>query len=109
LVSQFFITFKDYLVDVLPFLAAGLFLSGLVNEFVPARLVDRHLGGRGIKPILYATVIGALLPICCIGSLPVAVSLHQKGARLGPVLAFLVADPGDLYHRSSRQLLSAGD
>ncbi|MFC2016761.1 permease [Chloroflexota bacterium] len=27
------------------------------------------------------------------GSLPVAVSLHQKGARLGSVLAFLVATP----------------
>jgi len=90
---EFLATFKDYLIEVLPYLAAGLFLSGLVNEFVPARLVERHLGGRGIKPILYATVIGTILPICCIGSLPVAVSLRQKGARLGPVLAFLVATP----------------
>jgi len=55
--------------------------------------VERHLGGKGIKPILYSTIVGTALPICCIGSLPVAVSLHQKGARLGPVLAFLVATP----------------
>jgi uncharacterized membrane protein YraQ (UPF0718 family) len=93
MVAQFFITFKDYLIDVLPFLAVGLFLSGLVNEFVPTGWVERHLGGRGIKPLLYATVAGTILPICCIGSLPVAVSLRQKGARLGPVLAFLVATP----------------
>ncbi|MFC1874992.1 permease [Chloroflexota bacterium] len=92
-VTQFFITFKDYLLDVLPFLVIGLFLSGLVNEFVPTGWVERHLGGRGIKPLLYATIAGTILPICCIGSLPVAVSLHQKGARLGPVLAFLVATP----------------
>ncbi|MCJ7656834.1 MAG: hypothetical protein MUO55_03515, partial [Candidatus Atribacteria bacterium] len=26
-----------------------------------------------------------------LGSLPIALSLHQKGARIGPVLAFLVA------------------
>jgi len=56
-------------------------------------LVERHLGGKGIKPLLYSTLVGTALPICCLGSLPVAVSLHQKGARLGPVLAFLVATP----------------
>ena len=55
--------------------------------------MERHLGGKGIKPLLYSTLVGTALPICCIGALPVAVSLHQKGARLGPVLAFLVATP----------------
>ncbi len=93
MIAQFFITFKDYLIDVLPFLAIGFFLSGLIHEFVPTEWVERHLGGKGIKPLLYSTVVGTALPICCIGSLPIAVSLHQKGARLGPVLAFLVATP----------------
>ena len=93
MITQFFIVFKDYLIEVLPFLAIGFFLSGLIHEFVPTRLVERHLGGRGIKPLVYSTIAGTVLPICCIGSLPIAVSLHQKGARLGPVLAFLVATP----------------
>jgi uncharacterized membrane protein YraQ (UPF0718 family) len=90
---QYFIVFKDYLIEVLPYLAVGFLLSGLIHEFVPSRWVERHLGGGGLKPILYATLIGTILPICCLGSLPVAVSLHRKGARLGPVLAFLVATP----------------
>lgn len=92
-IVQFFIVFKDYLIEVLPFLAVGFFLSGLIHGFVPSGWVERHLAGRGIKPILYSTVVGTTLPICCIGSLPVAISLRQKGARLGPVLAFLVATP----------------
>ena len=93
MIAQFFIVFKDYLIKVLPFLAIGFFLSGLIHEFIPTGLVERHLGGRGIKPLLYSTLAGTILPLCCIGSLPVAVGLHQKGARLGPVLAFLVATP----------------
>ena len=93
MIAQFFIVFKDYLIEVLPYLAIGFFLSGLIHEFVPTGWVERHLGGKGIKPLLYSTLVGTALPICCIGSLPVAVSLHQKGARLGPVLAFLVATP----------------
>ena len=90
---QYFTVLKDYLIEVLPYLALGFLLSGLVHEFVPTRWVERHLGGAGLKPILYSTLIGTILPICCLGSLPVAVSLHRKGARLGPVLAFLVATP----------------
>jgi len=93
MIAQFFIVFRDYFIEVLPSLAIGFFLSGLLHEFVPTGLVKRHLGGRGIKPLLYSTLAGTVLPICCFGSLPVAVSLHQKGARLGPVLAFLVATP----------------
>lgn len=93
MITQFFIVFKDYLIEVLPFLAIGFLLSGLIHEFVPSGWVERHLGGKGIKPLLYSTLVGTALPICCLGSLPVAVSLHQKGARLGPVLAFLVATP----------------
>ena len=77
---QFFIVLKDYLIEVLPFLAIGFFLSGLIHEFVPTGWVERHLGGKGIKPLLYATFVGTILPICCIGSLPVAVNLYQKGA-----------------------------
>ena len=90
---QYLIVFKDYFIEVLPFLAIGFLLSGLIHEFIPSEWVERRLGGGGIKPILYSTLAGTILPICCLGSLPVAVSLHQKGARLGPVLAFLVATP----------------
>ncbi len=93
MITQFFIVFKDYLIEVLPFLALGFALSGLIHEFVPAGWIERHLGGKGVKPLLYSTFVGTTLPICCCGALPVAVSLHQKGARMGPVLAFLVAAP----------------
>jgi len=93
LLAQFSLVFRDYLIEVLPFLAIGFFVSGLIHEFVPTTLIERHLGGRGIKPLLYSTLAGIVLPICCFGALPVAVSLRQKGARLGPVLAFLVATP----------------
>lgn len=93
MIVQFFIVFKDYLIEVLPFIAIGFSLSGLIHEFIPTKLVERHLGGQGIRPIIYSTLVGTVLPICCFGSLPVAVSLRQKGARLGPVLAFLVATP----------------
>lgn len=90
---QFLTIFKDYLIEVLPLLAVGFLLSGLIHEFVPQGLVERYLGGKGVRPLLYSAIAGTVLPICCIGALPVALSMHQKGARLGPVLTFLVTTP----------------
>ncbi|MEO0155809.1 MAG: permease [candidate division WOR-3 bacterium] len=90
----FFEALLHYLIEVGPPLIIGFLLSGIINEFVPEEWVEKHLGGEGLKPILLATFIGAVLPICCWGSLPLAVSFQKKGARLGPILAFLVATPG---------------
>jgi uncharacterized membrane protein YraQ (UPF0718 family) len=63
LITQFFIVFKDYLIEVLPFLAIGFFLSGLIHEVVPTDWVEKHLSGKGIKPLLYSTIVGTALPI----------------------------------------------
>ncbi|MCM8760523.1 MAG: permease [Candidatus Omnitrophica bacterium] len=91
--EHFFHIFLHYLAEILPALAIGFFISGLVHELVPEESVLKYLGSGGIKPILASTVIGTILPVCCIGSLPIAVSFYKKGAKLGPVLAFLVATP----------------
>ncbi|MCM8784930.1 MAG: permease [Candidatus Omnitrophica bacterium] len=93
MVFQFIYNFKDYLLEILPALAIGFFLSGLIHEFVPTNWVEKELGKKSIKPILYATTVGTIVPVCCWGSLPLAITFYMKGASLGPVLAILVATP----------------
>jgi uncharacterized membrane protein YraQ (UPF0718 family) len=91
--SQFIFIFWHYLIDILPALALGFFISGLIHEFIPEEWVERNLGSGGLKSIFYATLTGTILPICCWGVLPLAISFHKKGSKLGPILAFLVATP----------------
>lgn len=91
--NSFVFVFWHYLVEIVPALALGFFLSGLIHEFIPTSWVEKNLGKKGLRSIFYATVIGTILPICCWGALPVAVSFYKKGSRLGPILAFLVATP----------------
>ncbi|MBF0494478.1 MAG: permease [Candidatus Omnitrophica bacterium] len=92
-VLRFYHVFAAYFVETVPALFLGLIISGLIHEFVSDEWVVEHMGGKGIKPIIYATLVGAVVPVCCWGSLPIAVSFHKKGASLGPVFAFLVATP----------------
>jgi len=91
--EHFLHVFSHYLNEIVPALAIGFFISGLVHEMVPEDIVLRYLGNKGIKAILLSALIGTLLPICCWGSLPIAISFQKKGAKLGPILAFLVATP----------------
>ena len=92
-IAPFIQVFLHYLYEIIPALAIGFFISGLVHELIPEDKVLKYLGKGGIAPIFYSTLIGALLPVCCWGSLPIAVSFYKKGAKLGPILAFLIATP----------------
>jgi len=91
--ENFLSVLGHYFLEILPALGLGFFLSGLIHEFIPDKWVENNLGKKDIRSIIYATIIGSILPICCLGSLPVAISFYKKGSRLGPILAFLVATP----------------
>jgi hypothetical protein len=90
---QFGRAFWMYFRELWLILVAGFLISGFVYVFIPANFVERYLGEKGLKPILIASFIGAMLPICCLGSLPIAITLRRRGAAMGAVLAFLVATP----------------
>jgi len=91
--QNFINVITHYSIEILPALAIGFFLSGLIHEFIPDEWVEKKLGRHGLSGIFYAAIVGTILPICCFGSLPIALSLYKKGSKLGPVLAFLVATP----------------
>lgn len=87
------VSFLGYLQELFFPLLLGFIFSGIINEFVPSNLIQKYLGDNSIKAILMSTLVGTILPVCCMGSLPIAVTFRAKGAKLGPILAFLVATP----------------
>ncbi|HCI45183.1 MAG TPA: hypothetical protein DE315_06620 [Candidatus Omnitrophica bacterium] len=91
--NHFFYVFIGYLRELWLILAVGFLLGGLLYQFIPSAMVERYLGEKRFRSIAFASVVGVILPLCCIGTLPVAMTLRRKGASLGSVLAFLVATP----------------
>ncbi len=89
----FFWHFKHYLIEILPVLFIGFLLSGIFYELVPESIVQKYLRKNNFFSLFIIIIIGMILPICCIGCLPMAIGFKQKGVRLGNVLAFLVATP----------------
>lgn len=89
----FFENLVDIILDASFWLLAGLILAGLIHALVPMRWVIRLMAGRGISPLVRAAVVGAPLPLCSCGVLPVAASLRRQGASKGATASFLVSTP----------------
>ena len=84
--------FVELSAEASPWLLLGLLIAGLMKAWVPTKILSKHLGG-GYKSILKASFIGAPLPLCSCGVIPVATELRRSGASKSATSAFLVATP----------------
>jgi len=75
-----------------PWLLLGLLIAGLMKAWVPTKILSKHLGS-GKLAIVKAALIGAPLPLCSCGVIPVATELRRSGASASATSSFLVATP----------------
>lgn len=75
-----------------PWLLLGLLIAGLMKAWVPSEILSKHLG-KGKSAIVKAALIGAPLPLCSCGVIPVAAELRRSGASAPATASFLVATP----------------
>jgi len=85
--------FWGTIAEMSPYLLFGFFVAGLLSVLVSQKLVEKHLGGRGLWPLLKASIFGVPLPLCSCGVIPVSMSLHKHGASKGSTIAFLLSTP----------------
>jgi len=71
----------------------GLFIAGLLNVYLPANFLNRHLGKEGLWTTVKAAFIGAPMPLCSCGVIPAAIGLRRAGASKSATTAFLVSTP----------------
>lgn len=76
-----------------PYLLFGFAVAGAMRVLIPTSFVQKHLGGKGIWPIIKSSLFGVPLPLCSCGVIPVAMSLRKRGASKGATVAFLLSTP----------------
>jgi uncharacterized membrane protein YraQ (UPF0718 family) len=92
-VTTFALALANFLAQAAPFIVVGYMAAALIKEFVPVEVFVRYFGGKGMRPLLRAIGVGALLPICSCGVIPVGVGAFKCGASRGTTLAFMTAGP----------------
>lgn len=80
-------------VTMAPWLILGFLAAGVLTRLVPIRLIERHLAGKSAASVFKSVLIGAPLPLCSCGVIPVAASLRKQGASKGAVAAFTASTP----------------
>jgi len=85
--------FWGFLAQMSPYLLLGFLVAGALSVLVKASWVERHLGGRGLWPVVKAALLGVPLPLCSCGVIPVSASLRRHGASRGATTAFLISTP----------------
>lgn len=92
LLNSLFDNFVSLSAEASPWLLLGLLIAGLMKAWVPTKILSQHLG-HGKKAIVKAAIIGAPLPLCSCGVIPVATELRRSGASAPATSSFLVATP----------------
>ena len=87
------VSFWETFAEMSPYLLFGFFVAGTLSILINQQFVERHLGGKGIWPLVKASIFGVPLPLCSCGVIPVAMSLHKHGASKGSTVSFLLSTP----------------
>lgn len=80
---------------VLLCLVPAFFIAGAIAVFVNKASVMKYFGAKANKVLSYgvASVSGSILAVCSCTILPLFMSIYQRGAGLGPAIAFLYSGP----------------
>lgn len=76
-----------------PWLLLGFTFAGLLHIFMPGGSVRKYMGGRNLKSVVYAALLGVPLPLCSCGVIPTGISFHKEGASKGATVSFLISTP----------------
>ncbi|HEX7344045.1 MAG TPA: permease, partial [bacterium] len=80
---------------VLTCLIPAFFIAGAIAVFVSQAAVMKYFGAQAKKTLSYgvASVSGTILAVCSCTILPLFAGIRQRGAGLGPAIAFLYSGP----------------
>jgi uncharacterized membrane protein YraQ (UPF0718 family) len=89
--QSFFRVFLDSAADIVPLFLIALFVGALIEEFISERFIARFLTGRNPGTMALSATVGALIPLCTCGMVPLAVALRRRGGDMKHILSFLTA------------------
>ncbi len=90
-VQSFSVVFLGILMQAIPFLLIGSFLSVVIQLYVPSGWILSRFSKGGFLSFLAAAFAGLFLPMCDCGTVPVVAGLLRKNTPLPQVITFWLA------------------
>ncbi len=91
--SDFSFSFLSILLEGLPFLLLGTMIAGVIDQFLPVRLMARLLPRNAYAGAFVSGLLGILFPICECGVVPIIRRLMAKGLPPANAITYMLAAP----------------
>ncbi|MEO6053845.1 MAG: permease [Chthoniobacterales bacterium] len=91
--NDFCYAFMSILLEGIPFMLLGTILSGLIDQFLPARFMAKILPKNPVAAIFLSGALGMIFPMCECGIVPVIRRLISKGLPVSCAMAYMLAVP----------------
>lgn len=85
--------FISIVIEAIPFVLIGVFISGLIQMFVTEQMIAKVVPKNRALAVLYGTLIGVFFPACECGIIPIVHRLLKKGVPLHVAIPFMLTGP----------------
>jgi uncharacterized membrane protein YraQ (UPF0718 family) len=92
-IQNFKTMFISIILEALPFILLGVFISSLLQTFVSERTITRIIPKNPFLAILFACLIGVIFPVCECGMIPIVRRLIKKGMPVYVAVVFILTGP----------------
>jgi uncharacterized membrane protein YraQ (UPF0718 family)/copper chaperone CopZ len=79
--------------EMAPWLLVGFIFAGILHVYMPKGSIRKYMGGKNLKSVIYASLLGIPLPLCSCGVIPTGIAFHKEGASKGSTVSFLISTP----------------
>ena len=87
-ISAYLLSCWEVLIDSAPFMLVGFSIAGIFHIIIRAQIVTTYFSKGRISSVIYAALVGIVLPLCSCGGLPVAVGLKKRELMMEQHLPF---------------------
>jgi len=91
--TDFCYLFLSIVLEGAPFILLGTIISGFIDAYLPAGLIDRWLPKNKVLAVLCSGLLGALFPVCECAVVPVIRRLIRKGLPVSCAITYMLSAP----------------
>jgi len=93
LLKSFTAVFLSIILEAIPFVMLGAFISSFIQIFVPEQFISKIIPRNKFLGLLMASFIGIIFPVCECAIVPIMRRLLRKGVPLDISVTFMLAVP----------------
>ncbi len=93
MIQNFSVIFISIVLEAMPFIMMGAFISALIQVFITENTIARFLPKNKLLGVFAAALSGLIFPVCECAVIPIARRLIKKGVPVNMAVAFMLAVP----------------